>query len=149
MSFRFDNCKPENFNLIHLKNNIYLSKDDNTKWEKINLYDFGWGSECGYMKLPKLEFNKLWKLLISSNIQDNVYGAAYIIEKDYPDQLLKKVNTLLNNQELINKKILNIFEILKLNKIKNRSSIIGKSSKEIKNDFKRWKDLSKKVKEIL
>lgn len=149
MSLRFNKCKPEDFDLIKFKNNVYKHKFNDTKWIKKELYDFGWGNECGFMRLPELTYSELWYLLISSDIQENKYGAAYIIEKNYSDKLLKTVQDLLNNKELINESVLKGFEILKLYEVKNRSNIIGKSNKEIERDFKKWEKISKKIEMLL
>lgn len=149
MSFRYYSCKPEDFNLIAFNEDIYIHKYDKTKWIKLDLYDFGWGNECGFMKLPKLNFNELWELLVDTKIQDNKYGAAYLIEKDYPEQLLNFVMPFIKNEKKINKSILKAFKILKLDESKNRSPIVGKSNCEIERDFRYWKYVSEKIKKLL
>ena len=152
MSFRFDKNKPEDFGLTQsaYNSNIFIDKSDNSEWVNRELYDFGWGNEYGFMKLPKLDFFELWNLLENSLLKENKYGAAYILENEYPDNLLNNLLGILNNPDIsIKKSTKEIYKILKLDSIKNRSEIVGKSFAEIEKDFENWKFVCKKVKEIL
>ena len=61
MSFRFDKCTPEAFGLVLSENseNIYVDKSEGSLWKQQNLYDFGWGAEYGFVRLPEPSFYDL------------------------------------------------------------------------------------------
>ena len=148
MSRRFDKKLPEDFGLV-LSNDpeIFIMPSDKSKWKIRKLYDFGWGKENGFYKLPLLNFDELCNLILSSEIEDNKYGAASIILDDYNYNLLKKCQEIfINNKNL--KMYKEFFEILELYKPINRSTIIGKNYKEIKEDFKKWVEIAEKIKTI-
>ena len=57
MSMRFNKESPEDFGLIPSEDSdIYVKPSDNSLWKKRNLYDFGWGKENGFYKLPLPNF---------------------------------------------------------------------------------------------
>lgn len=152
MSFRFDKSSPEDFALIksHQTDNYYVDVGDNSLWQKKDLYDFGWGNENGFMRFPKLTFDELWYLITNSTIQENKYGGAYIIEENFPDELLKHLLNIFGQQnKCISEGEKEAFKILKLYEPKNRSNIIGKSFSQIDEDFKNWKNVSERVKKIM
>ena len=117
---------------------------DNSLWKKRNLYDFGWGKENGYYRLPLPQFDDLVNIIIISKCKDNRYGAAAIILDDFNDNLLIKCQEIFK-YEKNPKKYCDFFKILQLNIPINRSSILGKSYKEITEDFEKWNDISKQV----
>lgn len=128
MSFRFDKTKPEDFGLVRSSydENLYICKSDNSKWLKCELYDFGWGNEFGFERLPELEFSELIYLLENSKVQENRYGAAYVLEKKYPDDLLNYLLSVFNSKNLlINESLKEIIKILRLDAVKNRSGILA------------------------
>lgn len=152
LSFRFNKRTPDDFGLVQSKNDttIFINIDDNSQWVWQESYDFGWGNENGFMRLPELNFEQLWYLLNNSSIQDNIYGSAYIIEQKYPDKLFEVLTNIFEQNKLITDKTLKeVLKILKLDDARNRSEILGKSITEIEIDFKKWKDLSGKVKVII
>lgn len=152
MSFRFDKKNPEEFGLTHLNKDLdqYIDINDNSYWVRRKLYDFGWGNENGFMRLPNLSFDELWRLLVESKIEANRYGAAYVIEKEYPEELLSYLISLLDNfNDNISGSMKEVFEILGLEEVRNRCETTGKSYEEVNRDYERWKYVSKKVKEIL
>lgn len=151
ISFKFNKSTPEDFGLIQSNkdSSIYIDRVDNSQWIKHESYGFGWGNENGYLRLPKLKFDELWYLLINSTIQENKYGSAYIIEQEYPDELLKVlVNIFTQQHDCIDEKMQEGFKILKLHEPKNRSTIIGKSFEQIYEDSENWKEVSEKVKKL-
>ena len=80
-----------------------------------------------FIRLPNLNFSELWNLLEFSKLQENRYGAAYIIETEYPDDLLSYLLHLLNDPNFkINQNLYSIFEILKLDVARNRSKTVWK-----------------------
>lgn len=150
MSFRFNKTTPEAFGLIPSDNNdkIYLDSKDNSRWIKMGLYDFGWGSETGFVRLPKLGFNGLWYLLTNSTVEENRYGAAALILSEHSAELLAYLTELFNSGELINDSLRRALEILKLEEPINRSRIVGKKPHEIEADFQRWNWISEQVLKI-
>ena len=151
MSFRFNKTKPADFGLAVFDNEKFINQEDNTFWIKRDLYDFGWGKEYAFMKLPKLCFNDLLELLINSNVEANRYGAATILEEEYPNELLNYLMELLvgSSNFAINEKMKEMFEIIQLKDPRNRCKTIGKHYTEIEDDFIKWRLISEKVKEIL
>jgi hypothetical protein len=151
LSFRFNKSTPDDFGLVQSKDDstIFIDIDDTSQWVRQESYDFGWGNENGFMRLPELNFEQLWNLLNNSTIQDNKYGSAYVIEQKYPEKLYEAMKNIFEqNQHSTDKSLKEALKILKLDEAINRSEILGKSIKEIEEDFKKWKDLSEKVKEI-
>jgi len=152
MSFRFDKEKPEDFGLSQSQYNcnIFIDTSDNSEWIQKELYDFGWGNEYGFIRLPELDFLELWNVLENSKLQENKYGAAYTLENKYPDTLLNHLLGLLNKPNFqLNEALKDTFKILELQNVTNRSGVVGKSFAEINTDFENWKLVSKKVNEIL
>lgn len=150
MSFRFNKTRPEDFDLhpSQQKQDIFVDLKDNSQWIKLDLYNFGWGNEVGFMRLPKLNFEQLWGLLLNSSIEENKYGSAFLIESEYPDELLNFLIELFNNTSQISKSMKEAFKILKLDEVRNRSGVLGKSYNEIQNDFNKWKVISERIAKI-
>jgi len=145
MSMRFNKESPEDFGLIPSEEtDIYIMPSDKSLWKKRNLYDFGWGKENGYYKLPLPQFDDLVNIIINSESKDNKYGAAAIILDDFNDDLLFKCQEIFKDGKNA-KKYGDLFKILQLDIPMNRSSTLGKSYKEISEDFEKWKDISKQV----
>jgi len=152
MSFRFDKSKPEDFGLHQSPVNpeIFIDKKDKTSWIKRELYNFGWGNENGFVRLPELDFRELIYLIEYSNIRDNRYGAAVEIRRNFSDDLLKYLMEILGDSECaISKGMKEVFEILELEHPINRSSIIGKSPQEVNDDYEKWKFISNRVMKII
>lgn len=145
MSMRFNKESPEDFGLIPSEDtDIYIMPSDKSLWKKCNLYDFGWGKENGYYKLPLPQFDDLVNIIINSECKDNKYGAAAIILDDFNDDLLLKCQEIFKDGKSA-KKYGDFFKILQLDIPINRSSTLGKSYKEISEDFEKWKDISEQV----
>lgn len=142
MSFKYDKTTPIEFGLQQSTedNNVYVSNSDGANWAKIDLYDFGWGNEIGFMRLPKLSFEQLFYLLEHSTLDSNKYGASHIILKDYSYDLLNYLLVKLNDSSFkVTRSLKKAFQILGLDQVKNRTPIIGKSQSEIQQDFEMWK----------
>ena len=145
MSMRFDKKYPADFGLIpSVNNDVYFLPSDNSIWEKRDLYDFGWGKENGYYNLPLPQFDDLINIIINSECNDDRYGAAAILLDDYGDKLLIKCQDILKDEQNVNM-YCGFFNLLQLDFPLNRSSILGKSLREISKDFEHWKDISKQV----
>lgn len=152
LSFRFNKSTSDDFGLVQSKEdtNIFIDKDDNSQWVWQESYDFGWGNENGFMRLPELNFEQVWYLLNNSTIQDNMYGSAFIIEEKYPDKLMEILKSIFeHNQRIVDERQKKVLKILKLNEARNRSEILGKSFIEIEEDFKKWKDISEEVRDVV
>lgn len=79
-----------------------------------------------------------------------MYGSAFIIEERYPDKLLEVLKNIFEyNQHVVDERLKKVLKILKLHEARNRSEILGKSFIEIEEDFKKWKDISGKVRDIV
>lgn len=147
MSFRFNKNIAEDFGLIESDDvNFAFDPDDNTLWKKCCLYDFGWGKENGFYKMPLPEFNELFNIILYSDNKEDIYGAAAIIMEVYPDLLLERC------EEIVfycsdNKKIMKLASIFKLSDSVNKSPVKGKSFYEILGDYKRWKNIAQYIKE--
>ena len=149
MSFRFDKCTPEAFGLVLSENseNLYVDKADDSLWGQQNLYDFGWGAEYGFVRLPELNFYDLWNLLSNSNIQDNQHGAACLLEEKYAAELLEKIESIFSNAaSQINDRLKTACRILKLERGINSGNLLGKNYAEIKDKATRWTNISEQVK---
>jgi hypothetical protein len=152
MSLRFDKSKPEDFGLYQspINPDVFINEKDKTSWAKRELYDFGWGNENGFVRLPELGFGELIYLMEYSNIQDNRYGAAIEIRRKFSDELLKYLMEILGSSECgISKEMKDVFEILELEQPINRSRILGKSPQEVNDDYEKWKLISNRVKKII
>jgi hypothetical protein len=149
MSFRFDKTNPEDFGLVPLseQEDLFIRTRDGSIWRKQELYDLGWGKEYGFIGQPELDFEGLLYLLLNSRIEENQYGAASELLDRYPDELLEKVEQILdkNNIDSLDQKQKKGFLILKLETPLNRSATIGKSFEQINQDFERWKAVSERV----
>jgi hypothetical protein len=152
MSFRFDKSSPEEFGLIQSQTipKVFINVKDGSRWVKRALFDYGWGSENGFVRLPELDFEELIYLIEYSNIKENKYGAAIEIERKFAEELLQFLLELFNKPEYkISNGLRETFEILGLEQCRNRSITLGKHFEEENNDYQKWKLISTKIKEIL
>ena len=151
LSFPFSKkTNPEDFGLTKtLRKEIFKDDTDNSKWLRQDLYDFGWGKEPGFVRIPIPDFEDLWELLVNSPVEDNRYGAAHILETKYPEKLLQKVLENIDFSMLKKRDILTeALQILHLKEGTNRSEILNKTDQEIKEDFKKWQYVAKRLKVI-
>ena len=58
MSKRFNKTSYEDFGLTFI-NGKHIKNSDNSEWEPVSLYNFGWGEENGNFKKPLGDFNFL------------------------------------------------------------------------------------------
>lgn len=152
MSFKFDKDKPEDFGLTKSKEkkDIFICEHDNSEWICVPLYDFGWGNEYGFMRLPMLKFMELWSILENTSIHNNKYGAAAIIENEYADEMLNYLLELTNDPQFsLGDPLKEALKILDLGTIKNRSETLGKTYKEISEEFKNWKLLGERISKLI
>jgi hypothetical protein len=149
ISFRSNNTKPEEFGLRKAeKEGEFFYPKDKSFWVQRNLYDFGWGKEYGFVRLPELGFEELWYLVSFSSIQENRYGAAAEIERQYTEELLAKVYPIISDPNYLYKKEFNdTLIVLGLDRPFNRSQILGKSKEQINEDHEKWIKISNIIKE--
>ena len=146
MSIRYNKNSPEDFGLIPSKDeDIYIMPSDNSLWRKRNLYDFGWGKETGFYRIPLPKFNELINIMLDSCLNENKYGAASIILDDYIEELLNISLEILSVNTNIDK-YYDMFKILRLDEPINRSPIIGKNYNDILKDYEKWKYVSDQIK---
>lgn len=98
MSTRFNKCDASDFGLLPLAEDMALSPNDGSIWAKTELYNFGWGDENGYYRYPMPSFEKLFHLVLNSADEEDIYGAASVILKRYPDELLKQCEAIAENR---------------------------------------------------
>lgn len=139
MSTRFNKTNPEDFGLLPNGKGYALNPIDNTMWKSMELYDFGWGNEFGYCKMPMPSFETLYALLFSSCDEDK-YGAAAVILASYPYQLLEKCESTLTSEDHGQSDIL--IEVFDLTNPVNRCPISGKELSEIELDAERWRRIA-------
>ncbi len=141
MSKRFNKHNAEDFGLKPIDTKTAFNPTDDSYWIKTDLYDFGWGKENGYYKEPLPDFLSLFDITLHSKNWDDVFGAAAVILKLYPDELLVKCEELMIDKKH-KRDFQKIAEIFKLKDITNRSSVINKTFFQIQNDYERWYKVS-------
>ncbi len=143
MSNRFDKSSSSDFSLISTeKVDVFKLVEDNSLWEKCELYDFGWGNENGYRKIPILSFAQLVDLAMNSTNNDDKFGAAAQLLSEHTFELMEFCFNIVKG-DLINKKYIEFFRLLKLHIPTNRWEVIGKTIKEIEADAQKWLEISK------
>jgi len=71
-----------------------VSQIDGSIWESASLYDFGWGKENGFIKLPQMGFSELWTLFLNAQIEENIYGAASVLVESYLSDTINTIKSL-------------------------------------------------------
>ncbi len=74
ISHHFNKTSLTDFGLIFSDGKFVCS--DGCEWIPRGLYDFGWGPENGYCRLPLPDFSVLITLASQNLLTDDVYGAA-------------------------------------------------------------------------
>lgn len=148
MSKKFDKNTAEDFGLVSENNEIAIKSEDNTQWINVNLYDFGWGRENGYCRVPIPTFDKLFDLCLYSEDEEDKYGAAALILDNFPVQLLNKCETILANHEN-GQSLYDLIALFNLKNPVNRCPIIGKTMEEITHDAARWDAISVVARKIM
>ena len=141
MSKRFNKQSAQDFGLIDLSNGFAKNLLDGSVWQKTKLFDYGWGQENGYCKIPLPDYPELFSIVLSENDEEDVYGAAAIIERDYPEKLLEQCENMIKDSTR-KKDLKKISRVFQLDYPINRCPIIGKSHSDIMSDSERWKKIS-------
>jgi len=149
MSFRFNRTKPEEFGLVRAPGylDLFTLPSDNSAWQARRLYDLGWGDEIGFVRLPELDCDDLWYLLMNSPLQENMYGAANELLRKYPETTLEKIEQFLLQADLnkLDKQQKRALVALQLEQPMNRCQTQGKSPEQVNRDYARWKAISQTV----
>lgn len=141
MSMRLDKCDASDFGLIPKDKNTAINPFDNSIWMKTVLYDFGWGKENGFYKVPLPKFDTLFKLTLYSANREDEYGAAAIILEKFADELLQQCEILMDDS-FRTKEFKKLVELFDLKSPINRCSVAQKTYEQIQNDYLRWRKVS-------
>lgn len=141
MSTRFNKCDASDFGLLPLAEDMAASPNDGSIWVKTELYNFGWGDENGYYRYPMPSFEKLFHLVLNSADEEDIYGAASVILKRYPDELLKQCEAIAENRGGSDDfgKLVKVF---RLDSPVNRSPVLRKTYAQIQQDSRRWREIA-------
>ena len=137
----FDKHTARDFGLVDNGNDTAFDPADGSSWKRVPLYDYGWGPENGYYKEPLPDAATLISILLAEESIEDRYGAAAIIERDYPEELLQKCERMMGDPVQV-EDFARVIEAFHLEHPLNRSRIEGKSYDEIKTDSERWKRVS-------
>ena len=146
-SKHFEKQTPKDFGLVKIDVDLYIRLSDNSKWKPRNLCDFGWGHEMGFYRLPKLFYEDLVTVVMSENSEDDKYYAAAVLLTDYPEQILSTCLKIIKSGELA--KHLPLFELLQLDKVRNRSNTTEISYTQIEDSYKKWVFVSEEYRAYL
>lgn len=141
MSFRFNKQKPEDFGLKYEAGKFY-SYIDRSEWILCELYDFGWGRENGYCKLPIPNFDELIDIIQTSNDEEDCFGAAAIIEQQYVDELKSFLIDSISKKEFTKQSINRLEKFLKLSNPINRTLKMNMSMDEVTTEHADWKKIA-------
>ena len=147
MSMRFNKSKASDFGLVALDANTAVNPADQSLWEKANLYDFGWGKENGYCKLPPLDFDSLLHLVLNSTDREDIYGAASVILDCHADELLLECEKIMHDSTK-QEDFAKMAKIFHLTVALNRSPTAKKSYRQMLSDYQRWKQVAKAATEL-
>ena len=137
MSRRFDKRTASDFGLSDLENGMAVRSSDGSLWQEALLYDLGWGPENGYYRVPLPDFPQLLDIVLRESDEEDVFGAAAMIERQYPELLLECCENMMPAPARAAdfEKLVRIF---RLHHPVNRCPIAGKQSDEIRSDSERW-----------
>jgi len=142
MSRRMSRTKPDAFGLESAgMSGLYRDRTDGSIWQQKELFDFGWGREPGYSKLPLPSIEGLVKLLFAAENEDDRFGAAGILLEECAEEALPYFEAMLTNPETREAAARRLREI-SLGESRNRSRIIGKSVEQVEADFERWSSIA-------
>jgi hypothetical protein len=140
----------------------FVQEKSGTKWVECLLYNTGWGQPVGFERLPKLKFEDLLKLALTSDYktttltvneeESNKYGAIAVIMERYRLELIDFLAININNNDLWGNDLycsnLKLFCFDDFN-CKGNGGIGRKSYEEILNECPKWCDISQRVKELV
>ena len=138
MSTLFNKETAAVFGLVEKDGRFFL-ESDNSEWVKCQLYDYGWGDENGFYKLPLSDFYELINIVLTGEKEDS-FGAAAIIMDRYNDELKSFLIELMDkNPSNKSKKLL--FDTFKLKWGTNRTAKNGMYIQEIEKEARDWEKI--------
>ena len=147
MSIRFNKCNATDFGFIANSMNTAINPKDGSLWIKPNLYDFGWGKENGFYRVPLPGFSVLFELVLYSKNKEDMYGAAAVINENFPDELLFQCELFMNDS-CRKKEFVRLVELFNLKLPINRCHTSQKSYEQIQKDYVRWKKVAEESQRI-
>lgn len=141
MSKRFNKQSALDFGLSDKGSGMAVNPDDGSLWKKDTLFDFGWGPENGYYRVPLPDFPHLLDIILLEGNDEDVFGAAAIVERQYPEELLEYCENIVLDPGRAEdfEKISRVFQ---LDYPINRSPTEGKQYQEVLSDSERWERIS-------
>jgi hypothetical protein len=141
-SFRYSKKKPSDFGLKIVNGEDYYIDKNNNKWKNEYLWDNGWGNEYGFVRIPELNFDQLWILLVESDIENNKLGAAELLNRDYPFELREKLKKIFQKTKVFDRNMTKRLELLEvLTNVSNHSKVHKVSPEKVNADYQEWKNL--------
>ena len=147
MSKRFNKQSALDFGLSDKGCGMAVNPYDGSLWKKDQLFDFGWGPENGYYRVPLPDFQHLIDIILLEDNDEDIFGAAAIVERQYPEELLEYCENMIFDSGRA-KDFEKISRVFRLDYAINRSPTEGKQYQEILSDSERWKRISEYVTRI-
>ncbi len=141
MSKKFNKISYSDFDLYEMGGK-YFRKIDGSEWIPCLLYDFGWGKENGFYKVPLGDFTDLIKIVLEKSDDEDSYAAASIIMYNYVFELKTYLLDLINtyNKNVDYGRLCSIF---KLEIPLNRTIKEGMNFQNIDKEYSDWKNISR------
>lgn len=158
---------------MHTENDIYTNVLTGEQFRKRLLYDFGWGQEPGFERIPSLTFYELIELVENSVVttkkrrlfakrsqeemrhndvsRSNLFGAISVIMQDHVEELIDflagKVKTDYFSDPVIRENYMMFsFSTDKMREIGLfPGGILTKSYEEVLNEHEQWRTISRTV----
>ena len=146
VSMRYNRKNLEDYGLVY-KDGKYIRPEDNTEWCE-RMFDFGWGDELGFYKIPLGSFDELMTLVLNGVDAEDSYAAAAIILEDFPLELKKYLLEYMNQKvsfrdsfkrKKLSKKLTHFFYLERGN---NLTAKEGMSTEQINNEYKDWRNIA-------
>lgn len=140
MSKKFNKQSYSDFDLYEMDGK-YFRKIDGSEWIPCLLYDFGWGKENGFYKVPLGNFADLIKIVLDNSDDEDSYAAAAIIMDYYVFELKTYLLDLIStyNKNVDYGRLCSIF---KLEIPLNRTIKEGMNFQNVDKEYSDWKKIS-------
>lgn len=166
-------CPDYSKTFMHTENDIYTNVLTGEQFRKRLLYDFGWGQEPGFERIPALTFYELIELVENSVVtnkkkrlfekrsreemrhndvsRSNLFGAISVIMQDHVEELIDflacKVKTDYFSDPVIRENYM--WFSFSTNKMREigffPGAILTKSYEDVLNEHEQWKKIAKTV----
>lgn len=143
MSIRFNKQSPQDFGLTDQQGR-FICEQDGSQWVSRQLYDFGWGKENGFYKIPLGNFEQLMELVQGKDKED-AYGAAAVIIEEYPTELKRYLLDLMQHEvRFWNRKRYRVLNrIFALHRGVNLTFQEGMPISTVEAEHRQWKEIAK------